>query len=253
MFHDRVSERVLLGRLGGLIFEASSVLLEKAHELARGVDSLSACLNDEEPHQPPDWAGYKRLERGHEAIYRRGIDRQLRNRMRSLRPLFDSGPGRQLAGHQRETPLDLARLLGIREISTACFDADFAGIIAAGPGQLFPWWQHVASNLKEGPTSFSTMSALSANSKLDLAMRFKALVELCHNGYVDLFQTKPFGSISIQPGDRKPRSDVVVRDETGALARIEWSGLNPKQRQKVIEDLASRRIILAPGDSSYSR
>ena len=110
---------------------------------------------------------------------------------------------------------------------------------------LLPWKTIIISEITEnGSTTLNDMRIyLTENKKLDKISKFQHLLQMVMDGEVSLEQTEHVGQIQIVPKSENQRPEIRIKNKSGHSYHFDWPSLNDTQRNKIITDAISRKIL----------
>ncbi len=111
-------------------------------------------------------------------------------------------------------------------------------------GTLILPWRLILTHDIRGPTDFDTLPQYLPNSRLDTVAKFATLLQLDQEDSITIIQAEPFGQIVLHPTqDEVPKGSVIITDREGTEYTLDWSDLSDHQRNKVIVDRLSNKIL----------
>ena len=148
---------------------------------------------------------------------------------------------------------------------------EFIQVLKTSVPNLLPWRTILTSEIQESNKDSMTLSEFKTyydeDQKKDITAKLIHLLLLESEGYLELSQKEPFGEISVSKPfmqtqlsrdgkistQMSPRSgsityqqidaEIQIKDRKGNIANIDWQQLSNAQRNKVVKDIKTNRII----------
>jgi hypothetical protein len=110
---------------------------------------------------------------------------------------------------------------------------------------LLPWQVLIASefNSKDLIKLTELKTYAEENPKSDTVAKLQHLLQMETEGKIALQQAEPYGEISIASIDPDQESSIIVKDQSGRHYDFDWCDLSDAQRNKVIADIKSNKIL----------
>jgi len=124
------------------------------------------------------------------------------------------------------------------------FDDQVKNVLKMGSSHLLPWRAIISLDIKKGATKFNSLSNVIEDKKRDTTLKFQYMLELAHYGQIEITQPETFGDIEIKP-KKDENKTVTVKDRDGRKYPLTWTELTDGQRQKVIQDLKSGKVVMS--------
>jgi chromatin segregation and condensation protein Rec8/ScpA/Scc1 (kleisin family) len=81
------------------------------------------------------------------------------------------------------------------------------------------------------------------NPKSETIAKIQHLLQMETEGQIKIQQAEPYGEISIECIDPDQESTITVKDQSGRHYEFDWCGLSDPQKNKVIADIKSNKIL----------
>ena len=247
MAYARSLQNPTLNIYGSLFLGASKNLLKRSHtELLDPLGKLVKFIDGDDSEDYIDWAELKRNQRGRHLVEYWEKKRLRQKWMKELRPLYPHGR-KQNTDHQDIDPTILSFFItpfsqGARTRQE--FDKQVSDLLKMGSSHLLPWRAIISLDIKKGATKFNSLSKVIKDEKRDTALKLQHVLELAHYGQIEITQSESFGDINITQ-KKDDNKTVTVKDRDGRKYPLTWTELTDTQRQKVIQDLKSGRVVIA--------
>lgn len=245
-----------------------SIILDKSKDLSKRVNDeilapISVWLKDKEfvskwqitDAKTPNWAAYKRDQRGWELRAANKVLRIKLERKRQIKELFKETPFLKtlspLDSVMHDKPMDTMPLLAFfapfspGAQAQKILDRQFKDVLARSTFWLMPWQLIIQTEIGSGTTfgSLPTHPDESIAKNIKIA-KFQHLLHMEGEGLATLTQTEPFGEISVTHRDCiNQNGHLKITDKNGNSFSIEWDELNDKQKNMVITDSVNGKIL----------
>jgi len=232
---------------GSLFLGASKNLLKRSHtELLDPLGKLVKFIEGDDSDDYIDWAELKRNQRGRHLVEYWEKKRRRQKWMQKLRPLYPHSEKSDTNHNDIDTTV---LSIFIEPFSQGAhtrleFDDQVKNVLKMGSSHLLPWRAIISLDIKKGATKFNSLSNVIEDKKRDTTLKFQYMLELAHYGQIEITQSESFGDIEIKP-KKDENKTVTVKDRDGRKYPLTWTELTDGQRQKVIQDLKSGKVVMS--------
>lgn len=247
---DKEFRCLMMHQYGSLVLGASRNLLKRTQsELLAPLGYLSRMMDDDDPTPDIDWSDLKRDQRAR--ILREYWERvrHRKHRMQELAKLFSRGRADPHYEPITGTHIlsSFAEPFSAHAQTRTEFHAQLKELSRAGLSKLLPWRQILSQQINEGTRTLADLSSVIPDRRQDIALKFQFLMELAHHQHIKLHQEQAFGEIELAPNSPEPDfhldSHLTIKHDHGQET-LDWDDLNQRQRQKVLKDLQSNKVVL---------
>ena len=201
----------------------------------------------------PDWAQYKKKERGyniqvaHEArrikLAQERIDREYRRRVNQSIPRSRGSPSEYITTSAIDFISPIAALLSPKTKDHIELQIEFDHASQMSPTLKLPWEYLIKSEL----TDTSTLKKLSVYypefPKLDTAIKLSYLLAMETEGTITMSQYVPFGDIIITSRNTNPDASFIITDRDGNSEVITLTDLSDEQQSELIALLKANELM----------
>jgi len=244
---DKEFQQIMMHQYGSLVLGASKNLLKRTnYELMEPLGQLTDKMDtDDDTATSPDWRQLKRNQRDRALREYWERIRKRRDRMRELAKLFPrSSPTLSLQSHNATVLSSFLEPFSPKADMKRHFFDDLAEINKIGLSRQLPWRQIISQEIFDGKPTLSDLSPIIPDHKKDTALKLQFLLEKAQHQEIAIQQDESFGQIRIEPIGDGFDPNLTVRDAQGNENLLDWSQLNPAQRDKVIINLLDSKVVL---------
>jgi len=230
---DQEFRQIMMHQYGSLVLGASKNLLKRTnHELMEPLGQLTDKMDiDDDTAANPDWRQLKRNQRARALREYWERTRKRKERMRRLAKLFHrTSPTPQVQSHDACVLSDFVKSFSPKaDIKRQFFDK-LSEINKIGLSRKLPWRQIISQEIAEGRLTFSDLSSIIPDQKMDTALKLQFLLEKAQHQEIAIHQDEDFGKIQITPTGKEFDLHFTLRDADGNEYPLNWSELTQAQR-----------------------
>jgi len=124
----------------------------------------------------------------------------------------------------------------------------FRQVLSLPVSDLLPWKLLLKTELTEAK-KLRELRRYFPDKRKDTVAKLVHLLEMENQGWLCITQDNPFGEIKIKPYEITTDASITVTDRQGQNYIFDWHYLTGKQKEKIITDIKTKRIIWRHADA----